>query len=149
MIDEGAVLYGFFNLKNEDKNKFAVVLHKNEDDCIITSFTTSQDRHPANPSHGANPSKTPNCYVFLAGRNIGTTPDGKPYSFKETTTIVPDYGMNEENVEVFLSKVQNLEKKCDLYKNEYLDLLYTLYKCDNTKMKYLPLLENKIEELSQ
>lgn len=149
MLNEGSILHGLFHFPHESKNKYAIILHKDEDSFITTTFTTSQRRHPENPRHGANPKNEPICHVFLAGKSIGLKPDGQPFAFSKNTTIVPDYGVNKQPIDTFKSKVTDLTKVCDLYENEYEDLLYTLYKCDDLQDKYRVLLEQRLFDLAE
>ena len=59
MFEAGNILYGYFDLgSNGKKNKYAIVLHNDPLECIITTFTTSQPRSSvASPVHGRNPSQ--------------------------------------------------------------------------------------------
>lgn len=136
MFESGSIIYGLFQLKNETKNKYAIVLHNDNGNFIITTFTTSKPRSSvASPSHGANPKGKENgyfkSYVFKANVPIGTKSDGTEFSFSFDTTVVPDYGVTSSPIENFQKKVSNLVKICDLYKEEYKNLIYTLYWCED------------------
>ncbi len=77
MFEAGNILYGYFDLgSNGKKNKYAIVLHNDPLECIITTFTTSQPRSSvASPVHGRNPSQGEvMSYVFKSGVSIGVSP---------------------------------------------------------------------------
>lgn len=135
MYQVGAILHGLFDFyPQEKKTKFAIILHRDNNDFILTTFTTSQDRSGSeNPVHGANPSKAaPQSYVFKAEVEIGLQPDGKPFSFKKDTTIVPDYGFSVKSIAEFNAKAEDLTKVCQLHEAEYIELIYVLYKSKKT-----------------
>jgi len=44
MFAPGNILHGEFDLGTEKKEKFAIVLYNDGVDCILTTFTTSQER---------------------------------------------------------------------------------------------------------
>lgn len=151
MFEAGNILYGYFDLgSNGKKNKYAIVLHNDSAECIITTFTTSQPRSSvASPVHGRNPSQGEvMSYVFKSGIPIGINPlSGEAFSFRRDTTIVPDYGVNETTISGFCSAVDNPRVVCKLHKKEYIDLIYTLYKCKRTKRKYKLIFESILHGL--
>lgn len=147
MLDPSTIVYGLFKLKNEEKNKYAVILHNENDDYIITTFTTSQKRAGNNPVHGVN--KNPECYVFKAKVAIGVCPDLETdFYFEKDTTIVPDYGIQDVSIEHFTRRVSNLKTVCRLHTDEYRDLLYFFYKNEKTKLKYVKIFEKTLHKLS-
>ncbi len=151
MFEAGNILYGYFDLgSNGKKNKYAIVLHNDPLECIITTFTTSQPRSSvASPVHGRNPSQGEvMSYVFKSGVSIGVNPlSGEFFFFRKDTTIVPDYGVNETTISSFCSVVDNLRVVCKLHEKEYIDLIYTLYKCKRTKRKYKLIFESILHGL--
>ena len=147
MIDPSAIVHGLFILKYEQKNKYAVILHSDLKNYLITTFTTSRNRAGINPVHGVN--RNPDCYVFKANQVIGKSPDnGTDFFFSQDTVIVPDYGIEDMSIDKFLSRVSNLIVVCVLFKEEYLDLLYFLYKSNKTKVKYIGIFEKILHEQS-
>lgn len=66
MFTPGNILHGEFDLGTEKKEKFAIVLYNDGVDCILTTFTTSQQRFAvSNPCHGKNPAEgEAKSYVF-------------------------------------------------------------------------------------
>lgn len=150
MFEAGNILHGCFDLGyNGKKNKFAVVLYNDSEECIITTFTTSQLRSSVTtPTHGKNPKDgIPMSYVFKSNVAIGIKPsDNSTFSFKKDTTVVPDYGINESTISSFNSSVDNLEVVCKLYNEEYSSLIYTLYQCKKTKRKYKAIFEKILQE---
>lgn len=150
MLKSGSVLYGLFQLKNEVKEKYAIILHYDNGNFIVTTFTTSQKRSSVlDPVHGANPKGNPRSYVFKANVPVGIKPDGAVFSFPLDTTVVPDYGTVLSSIDDFQKKVSNLEKVCDLYKKEYEDLIYTLYKCEDIDEELLPIFENILSRICE
>lgn len=151
MFEQGNIIHGLFDFKeNGKKNKFAVVLYKDQETCIITSFTTSQERASCpNPTHGKNPAAgDPRSYVFKAGVVIGTHPQtNRNFSFSRDTTIVPDYGIGDKTIEDFTKSVSNLKLICKLHPKEYIDLIYTLYHCKRISKKFKLIFEKILEEL--
>ena len=73
MFTPGSILHGTFTLKAITKEKFSIVLYNDGFNCILTTFTTSEDRSGvSNPVHGKNPEKgAPLSYVFKKGIVIG------------------------------------------------------------------------------
>lgn len=147
MFNPGSILYGLFTFVTESKNKYVIVLHNDGNCCIVTTFTTSQARSSiAIPVHGANPKENPKSYVFKAYVPIGLKDDGTEFSFGLDTTIVPDYGYAYTSITDFKSKVTSLTKVCNLYEKEYLDLIYTLYKCTELPKRYKIIFEKILED---
>ena len=146
-LNPSSIIYGLFQLKNEQKHKYAVILHNDNDNYIITTFTTSQKRAGKNPTHGKN--KNPECYVFKANTIIGICPSNETdFYFKTDTIIVPDYGLLDIPVEDFLNKVTGLKTVCHLHKEEYINLLHFLYQCKKTKIRHVRIFENILMKLS-
>jgi len=138
MYQVGAILHGLFDFYSlGKKTKYAIILYKDNDNFILTTFTTSRDRSGSEyPVHGANPTKAdPKSYVFKKNVEIGLKPDGNPFSFNKDTTIVPDYGLSIKSIAEFNTKVENLVKVCQLYQTEYIELIYVLYKSKKTSIK--------------
>ncbi len=152
MYKAGSVYYGKFKLSEiETKNKYLIVFHLFEDTCLLTTFTTSQPRSGVdNPVHGHNPATKPyRSYVFKKGIAIGDIPiTNIPFSFQEDTAIVPDYGFAKKSISDLHFSVQNLTMVCQLYPNEFIDLIYTLYHSKGTPNWVKDVLEVKLDELS-
>jgi len=150
MYQVGAILHGLFDFYSQGKKtKYAIILYKDKNNFILTTFTTSQARSGMeNPVHGANPSKdNPKSYVFKAKVEIGLMPSGKPFWFKKDTTIVPDYGLSFKSIEEFNAKAEHLEKVCQLHPAEYIELIYVLYKSKKISMQYKTFLGKVLDEL--
>lgn len=150
MFKAGNILHGNFDLGvNGKKNKFAIVLCNDNNECLLMTFTTSQPRSSSlSPVHGRNPQKgEPAAHVFKSGVIIGTEPITKaPFAFRKDTTIVPDYGISDTSISRFTASVSNLTIVCELYEYELTDLLYTLYICKKTKKKYKTMLEKALHK---
>lgn len=150
MYRVGVILHGLFDFHPQGKKtKYAIILYRDNDDFILTTFTTSKDRSGAeNPVHGANPSKAePLSYVFKAEVEIGSQPNGTPFSFKKDTTIVPDYGLSYKTIAEFNDRVENLTKVCQLHEIEYIELIYVLYKSKKTSKANKERFEKILDEM--
>lgn len=146
MFTPGSILYGLFSFVTESKNKYAIVLHNDGNSCIVTTFTTSQARSSiCIPVHGANPKEKPKSYVFKANIPIGLKDNGGIFCFELDTTVVPDYGYAYTSISDFKNKVTSLTKVCNLYESEYINLIYTLYKCSELPKRYKALFEQILE----
>lgn len=154
MLTPGNVLYGNFSLNPQSDYKYCIVLHQdnnNPDECIITTFTTSQKRGVANPKHGRNELHTSSggkhlTHVFKAGVAVGKNSTGDDFSFPKDSTVVPDYGMMGWKLNE-LQRVQGIELKCRLFAKEFSELLYTLLKSDEVVEKYKPTIESALTKL--
>ena len=152
MFAPGNILHGEFDLGTEKKEKFAIVLYNDGVDCILTTFTTSQERSTVlSPCHGKNPAEgEAKSYVFKSKTEIGFNPDGQtPFFFHKDTTVVPDYGYTSSTIECFTKKVDNLKVVCKLYPKEYSDLIYTLYNCKYTPRKHKTLFEGILFKVAE
>jgi len=150
MYEVGAILHGQFDFYSQGKRtKYAIILYRDQDNFILTTFTTSKERSGTeSPVHGANPTKAdPKSYVFKAKIEIGLNPDGNPFSFSKDTTIVPDYGLSFKSIEEFNAKAEHLEKVCQLHPAEYIELIYVLYKSKKISMQYKTFLGKVLDEL--
>ena len=146
-IKQSTIVHGLFDLKNVQKQKYAVILYSDNNNYIITTFTTSQKRAGTNPAHGVN--RNPECYVFKANITIGTNPDdGKDFSFEKDTIIVPDYGIDDMSIVDFMTKVTGLKTVCSLSTEEYISLLYFLYRSEKTREKYVTRFVKILNEMS-
>lgn len=73
MFTPGSILHGIFHLKAITKPKYAIVLYNDGINCILTIFTTSEERSGViSPIHGKNPQDSePLSYVFKKGVIVG------------------------------------------------------------------------------
>lgn len=151
MLEIGAIYYGLFTLNEfETKNKYLIVFHLYEDTCLLTTFTTSQERSGSlNPVHGHNPQVRPyKSHVFKQGVEIGIEPDTLArFAFPKDTSVVPDYGFAKKTTKEILSSVRNLKKVCQLDTSEYIELMYTLIHSKGTPKGIKEVFETKLEEL--
>lgn len=153
MFTPGSILHGTFQLKAVTKPKYVIVLYNDGLNCILTTFTTSEERSGVlSPVHGKNPQEgEPLSYVFKMGVVIGELCDNNgnsvPFSFPKDTVVVPDYGDQYTTPQAFLATVKGLKKCCELYPNEYVDLIYTLYKSKKTKRKYKHIFEEILNKI--
>ena len=151
MLEIGAIYYGLFILSDfETKNKYLIVFHLYDDTCLLTTFTTSQDRSGSiDVVHGHNPSVRPyRSHVFKQGVEIGINPESQSrFSFPLDTAVVPDYGFAKKTTKEILASAQNLKKVCQLDTSEYIELMYTLIHSKGTPKGIKEVFETKLEEL--
>lgn len=152
MFTPGNILYGLFQFKDKSKDKYVIVLHKDENHCILTTFTTSQPRTGVQcPKHGKNKDAKSGkvmSHLFKQGVSIGMQPCGKlEFSFPMDTTIVPDYGFEEWKEATLVENATNLKLVCRMYQEEYLDLIYTLYQAHKTRKQHRELFERILSSI--
>ncbi len=152
MFTPGSILYGTFQLKAVTKPKYVIVLYNDGTNCILTTFTTSEERSGViSPIHGKNPQEgEPLSYVFKKDIIVGELHSKDKtnfFSFPKDTIVVPDYGNQYTTQEAFLSEVKNLVKCCELYPKEYENLIYTLYKSKKTKRQFKRIFEDILKSI--
>ncbi|HIX86882.1 MAG TPA: hypothetical protein H9848_09795 [Candidatus Parabacteroides intestinigallinarum] len=152
MFTPGSILHGIFHLKAITKPKYAIVLYNDGINCILTIFTTSEERSGViSPIHGKNPQDSePLSYVFKKGVIVGELSNKGtvvPFSFPKDTVVVPDYGDQFTTQQAFLAEVTELIKCGELYPYEYENLIYTLYKSKKTKRKYKRIFEEILKNI--
>ena len=154
MLTPKNVIYGFCKTTTPPKNKFMISLCRNEDWNIVACFTTSQERAgvpPEKVKHGTitNDNKEVLSYVFLPEVIIGKTPQNKGYHFPVQTVVRFDYCFKEEEQSKLLSSFDNPKVICVLNDNEYENLIYAMYRSDDTPLDYKPLFEKILFEMGQ
>jgi hypothetical protein len=151
MFTPGNILHGLFQLKDIQKYKYVIILYKDDNNCILTTFTTSQQRSGVVISkHGKNINSENKVmsYVFKQGVPIGAQPCGTlEFSFSKDTIVVPDYGFEEWKEVEINKKVRNLNIVCRMYPKEYKELIYTLYQGYGTSEKYRKIFEELLSKI--
>lgn len=152
MLSPQNVIRGFCKNTNPPKYKYLISLYRSEELNIIACFTTSQKRAGV-PSeqikHGIiqNEKKEIISYVFLPDICVGITPKNKDFYFPLQTVIRFDYCFKEGNQTELLSNFQSPVIVCKLNDTEYEDLIYAMYKSDDTPEIYKPHFEKILFEL--
>jgi hypothetical protein len=77
---------------------------------------------------------------------IGLQPDGQPYCFPQVTAIPFDYCFQNKSQEELISGFESPAIMCILHQQEYLDLIYAMYKSKVTPQKYKDIFEKIFEE---
>ncbi|MDE5750660.1 MAG: hypothetical protein K2H87_07840 [Duncaniella sp.] len=154
MFGHGEVVYGFVSGLGffKPKNKYLITLYRDEDLEIVACFTTSQPYFgiPVEQvTHGpVMRNGHYHSYVFEKGVVVGTNPDtGADFAFPDRTTVTFDYGIRQGSIGKFEEGMTNIKTKCKLFREEFGNLLYAMYKSPNTEKKYLPYLEKSLNEL--
>lgn len=129
-----------------------ISLYRGLDFNLVFSFTTSQPRAgvPEEQVHHGiikNEAGDSISYVFEAGREIGTTPDGQRFSFPKRTVITFDYGLIKIKLDQLLRTIENPVVKCKLDEKEYEDLIYALMKSPRTQERFKPFFDQVLRKL--
>lgn len=152
MFTPGNVVYAFCRTTNPPKNKYMISLYRGVDFDLIFSFTTSQNRAGVPEEqvhHGTikNDKGEPISYVFEAGREIGTSPDGNRFSFPLRTTVTFDYGIIRTRSNNLITTIDNPVLKCRLDTNEYVDLIYAMMHSPRTPEYCKPIFDQILQKL--
>lgn len=151
MFNPGTVTYGFAKNISSPKYKYAISIFRDAELRILIHFTTSQARAGVPVTeihHGINKNDMGDVmsYVFEPDVEIGNTPDGKRFKFPQRTVMQFDYGFLSGDDLWLQNEFDNLEIKCHLDREEYLNLVYAMYKSRRTPKKYKPYLQKVLEE---
>ena len=85
--------------------------------------------------------------LFEAKREIGVNPStGVRFYFPLQTTMAFDYGLFKDSEQKLRQMFVNPKVVCKLDDNEYIDLVYAMYKSDNTPDEYKPFLNKVLED---
>lgn len=132
MFKPGDIIYGFAKGLYRPKYKYAVSIFRDCELNILAQFTTSQERRG---------------YLIEAGKIIGKNPfTGAEFSFPKRTIMAYDYGFLYGSEQKLVSQFDHPEIVCRMNKDEYINLVYALYKSDYTPTVYKPFLEKVLED---
>lgn len=154
MLTPKNVIYGFCKSTHPPKPKYMISLYRSEDLNIVACFTTSQNRAGV-PSERIKHGKITNernevlSYVFLPEVSVGKTPAGQAFHFPVQTVVRFDYCFREEEQSKLLSSFVAPEVKCTLDDAEYENLIYAMYKSDDTPLIYKTYFEKILFELGE
>lgn len=148
MLSPRNVIYGFCLFTNPQKNKYLISLYKGLDLEIIACFSTSQQRHIAyqqGAAHGQfkNSRNEVVAYIFNPGNVVGEKPDGTLFSFPIKTIIPFDYCFQNKTQEELINGFQSPQICFVLSKEEYIEVIYAMYKSKLTPPKF----KKKFEEI--
>jgi len=151
MFEPGTVTYGFAKTISDPKPKYAISIFRDENVQILIHFTTSRRRTGIADElihHGVNRDSNGDvtAYVFEENVEIGDAPDGGRFSFPKRTVMQFDYGFLQGDDWTLQRQFDNLEVKCHLDRQEYLDLVYAMYRSKRTPAVYKPYLEKVLQE---
>lgn len=137
MLSPRNVVYGFSKITNPPKEKFLISLYRSKELSVVACFTTSQDRAGVpleQVTHGAikNKEKEIISYVFLTSVCVGVAPDGSDYHFPVQTVVRFDYCFKDGEQTDLLSSFNSPKVVCKLNDAEYENLIYAMYKSDDT-----------------
>ena len=154
MLTPKNVIYGFCKSTHPPKPKYMISLYRSEDLNIVACFTTSQNRAGV-PSERIKHGKITNernevlSYVFLPEVSVGKTPAGQAFHFPVQTVVRFDYCFREEEQSKLLSSFVAPEVKCTLDDAVYENLIYAMYKSDDTPLIYKTYFEKILFELGE
>ena len=154
MLSPRNVVYGFSKITNPPKEKFLISLYRIKELSVVACFTTSQDRAGVpleQVTHGAikNKEKEIISYVFLTSVCVGVAPDGSDYHFPVQTVVRFDYCFKDGEQTDLLSSFNSPKVVCKLNDAEYENLIYAMYKSDDTPEKYKPHFEKVLFDLGE
>lgn len=151
MLNPGEIIYGFAKNLYNPKYKYAISIYRDENVNILLQFTTSQARTGVPTElihHGANYIKG-ECmsYVFEKNIEIGVDPrNNSRFSFPKRTTMVFDYGFLHGKEKFLLEQFDNPVTVCKLDEQEYINLIYAMYRSNRTNPAYKPYLDKILQE---
>ena len=154
MVSPRNVVYGFSKITNPPKKKYLISLYRSKELSVVACFTTSQDRAGIpleQVTHGAikNKEKEIISYVFLTNVCVGVAPDGSDYYFPDQTVVRFDYCFKDGEQTDLLSSFDSPKVVCKLNETEYENLIYAMYKSDDTPEKYKPHFEKILFDLGK
>lgn len=154
MLSPRNVVYGFSKITNPPKKKYLISLYRSKELSVVACFTTSQDRAGVpleQVTHGAikNKEKEIISYVFLTSVCVGVAPDGSDYHFPDQTVVRFDYCFKDGEQTDLLSSFASPKVVCKLNDAEYENLIYAMYKSDDTPEKYKPHFEKVLFDLGE
>lgn len=148
------IIYGFVKGLgfHKPKHKYLIPLYQDENLEIVACFTTSQ------PYYGIPEDKVKHgaiikdgqyhSYVFEHGVVIGKDPKtGNDFAFPKRTTVTFGYGIRQGFIEDFSDGMENAEIVCIMDMNEYINLLYAMYKSPETNSRYKPYVEKTLQKM--
>lgn len=150
MIKPGDIIHGFAKNLYTPKNKYAVCIYKDKNLELLLHFTTSQQRAGVpeeDITHGAI-YRDGDClsYVFEAGKEIGVNPESKArFSFQKRTVMVFDYGLLKGEESFICKQFDDLKVVCKLDTEEYINLVYAMYKSKRTPKEHVTYLQKVLD----
>lgn len=137
------ILIKDYQLPTEKKDKFFIIIEKNDDDYNLLTMTTSQFHFsPDIIKHGViNKDEGAAMYCFERGRVIGVN----GFSFRKHTFV-----NHNSNIHQFSFEQLNhytVEVMDTLIKKELEDLIYSFYQYKGTPRKYKAVLESILEKI--
>lgn len=131
-----------FILPSEIKDKFFLVLDRQEDEYALLSMTTSQQYiHDEKLKHGTIEDGDVVVYCFLKDVQVGVN----GFAFRKNTFV-----STRSNTHIFMTSVfdqLNVELKDTLLRNELTDLVYCFYKSKHTPRKYKKIFESRLNDM--
>lgn len=141
------VKLGFY----QPRAKYLITIYRDDNLNIFACFTTSKQRSGVTDELlGHGPVIKDGrylSYVFHPDVNIGVDPEtGEPFSMPRLSVITFDYGLREGQLSQFNEGIQDSKVVCRLYDEEYINLVYAMYKSDVTPRRYKPCLEKVLTD---
>ncbi len=145
------IVYGFANNINPPHPKYLVTIYRDENLHIMACMTTSKLRAGISENeikHGPILRRgNVVSYVFEAGVSVGINPEGNSrFSFPLRTTIAFDYCWKVGTLEHFMQTIENPKVVAVMDWEEYINLVYALYKSPSTNRAFLPLLDKILQD---
>lgn len=154
MFTPGNIIHAFFLSTNPPKPKYLISLFRSNDMCVLACFTTSKERAGVpleNIKHGKNKTAEGEVvsYVFLKDKVVGINPDTDvPFGFPLQTTVRFDYCIQNKNEKAFFKLMKDPVVVGKLYKEEYKNLIYSMYQSNDIQEGYKKCFEDILFQLS-
>lgn len=105
----------------------------------------------ADIKHGTikNQDKEVISYVFMPDIEVGDSPDGNKFKFPQQTVIRFDYCFKVDAQEKLLLGFDSPKLVCKLNDVEYENLIYAMYKSEDTPEVYKPYFEKILTDLGK
>ncbi|NDV58276.1 hypothetical protein [Bacteroides sp. 519] len=152
MLSPKNVIYGFCLFTIPKKDKYLISLYRGSDLDIIACFSTSQQYHITKYPHITH-GKVKNekgeivAYVFDIGHVVGKTTGNIPFAFPKRTIIPFDYCFQNKSQQELIDGFNNPRICFVLSEEEYIEILYSMYRSKYTPIRYKKIFEKILNEL--
>lgn len=145
------MVYAFVKNIHPPKHKYFVTIYRDEEQTIVTCFTTTQNRvgHFIETLQHGYVKKDGQVvgYCFDSNVEVGLDLAGEPFKFPRRCVIPFNYGVNEGTKEQYLRMVEQPVVVCRLHQQEYANVVYAMYRSPLTNPKYKPYLDKVLQKI--
>jgi hypothetical protein len=134
-----------YQLPSEVKNKYFIVLYRNNEESIVVAMTTSKV-YIREEFKIPGIIKTDSQHLYFIPKNKIIGRNG--FYFKKDTFILTFNNAFNTDIELLKSTYSEIEIKCKLLDSEFLEIIYCFYKSPYVSKRHKRMLEPIIEDLS-